>query len=441
MEEQLVADRSHLRQLLHAHPDWPYQEYAEQIGRPRDWVKRWVKRLRAAPADDEAVLWNRSSTRHSLPPPLDPLVIDRILEIRDRPPEDLQRTPGPKASLYYLHRDQELLRQGLRLPRSTRTIWQILTQHGRIAHCRRREHVPVERPGPLESWQLDLKDASSVPPDPDGKQQHVVETFDLVDTGTSIALTIQPREDYTAETVFVPVVETLREYGLPDLVGFDRDPRFVGSAGGRDFPSPFVRFWHCLGVEVYICPPRRPDKNAFVERLHRSLGEECLDKHRPGDLGEVREVAASYQHHYNHERPNQAKTCGNRPPRVAFPALPVRPAVPLWVDPDAWVLAVHGEHYARKVGPDGCVKLGDQRYYVQREVAGKHVVLEVDASARELVVRHRKAVVKRLAIKGLGQRMQAFDEFVDQLVAEARTQWRQTQAALRARRQRQWASG
>src|SRR5215472_14501485 len=68
MEEQLVADRSHLRRLLHDHPDWPYQEYADQIGRPRDWVKRWVKRLRAAPADDETVLWNRSSARHHLPP-------------------------------------------------------------------------------------------------------------------------------------------------------------------------------------------------------------------------------------------------------------------------------------------------------------------------------------------------------------------------------------
>jgi hypothetical protein len=36
MEEHLVADRSHLRRLLHDHPDWPYQEYADQIGRPRD---------------------------------------------------------------------------------------------------------------------------------------------------------------------------------------------------------------------------------------------------------------------------------------------------------------------------------------------------------------------------------------------------------------------
>jgi hypothetical protein len=99
MEEQLVADRAHLRRLLHAHPDWPYQEYADQIGRPRDWVKRWVKRLQEAPADEESVLWNRSSARKQLPPPLHPDVIDRVLEIRDHPPEHLQRTPGPKAIL------------------------------------------------------------------------------------------------------------------------------------------------------------------------------------------------------------------------------------------------------------------------------------------------------------------------------------------------------
>lgn len=133
-------------------------------------------------------------------------------------------------------------------------------------------HVPVERPGPLESWQLDFKDAATVPPDPEGKQQHVVETLDIVDVGTSLALTVEPGEEYTAETVFAPIVQALRTYGLPDLIGFDRDPRFVGSASGRDFPSSFVRFWQCLGVDVYICPPKRPDKNAFVERFHRSLG-------------------------------------------------------------------------------------------------------------------------------------------------------------------------
>ena len=133
---------------------------------------------------------------------------------------------------------RDLLAQGLRLPRSTRTIWQILTEHGRIGHRPLRIHVPMERPDPLVSWQLDLKDADSVPPDPDGKHQHVVETFDIVDVGTSIALRVEPGEDYTAETVFTPVVETLREYGLPDVAGFDRDPRFVGAESLARFPQP-----------------------------------------------------------------------------------------------------------------------------------------------------------------------------------------------------------
>src|SRR5262249_18432653 len=60
-ETQLVADRAHLRKLLRTPPTWPYQEYADQIGRSYDWVKQWAKRLLAASPDDEAVLWSRSS--------------------------------------------------------------------------------------------------------------------------------------------------------------------------------------------------------------------------------------------------------------------------------------------------------------------------------------------------------------------------------------------
>ena len=118
-----------------------------------------------------------------------------------------------------------------------------------------------------------------------------------------------------------------------------------------------------------------------------------------------------------------------------FQELPVRPALPLWVDPDAWVQVIHGEHYARKVGPDGCVKLGDHRYYIHKDLAGKQVALEMDAPTWELVVWHRKEMVKRLTLKGRGKTTLAFDDFVDQLAMEARTAWRHTQAALRVRRQ------
>ncbi len=47
---------------------------------------------------------------------------------------------------------------------------------------------------------MDFKDASSVPADPQGKQQHVVEVLNFVDAGTSILLSAQPRDDFHAET-------------------------------------------------------------------------------------------------------------------------------------------------------------------------------------------------------------------------------------------------
>jgi transposase len=71
-------------------------------------------------------------------------------------------------------------------------------------------------------------------------------------------------------------VEFLQRSGLPAMLTFDRDPRWVGSASGRDFPSAFVRFLLCLGIQPTICLPHRPDKSCYVERLHRTYKYECL---------------------------------------------------------------------------------------------------------------------------------------------------------------------
>ena len=51
----------------------------------------------------------------------------------------------------------------------------------------------------MEEIQLDFKDATSVPPDPDGKQQQM-EICNFVDAGTSTWLMAQARSDFNAET-------------------------------------------------------------------------------------------------------------------------------------------------------------------------------------------------------------------------------------------------
>jgi hypothetical protein len=210
MEEPWYADRCRLRELLRAHPDWSKRRLAEHLGRSLGWGKKWCRRPGAGPAGDESVLHGRSRARRHSPPRISQAVVERLLAIRDHPPEQLQRIRGPRAILSYLHRDAALAAAGERLPRSTRTVWQILTRHGRIAHPPSRRHEPADRPPPLAAWQLDFKDVTTVPADPDGKQQHGVEALNALDVGTSILLGAQMRADFTAETTLAGVLDLLR---------------------------------------------------------------------------------------------------------------------------------------------------------------------------------------------------------------------------------------
>lgn len=429
MEEQWVADRQHLRHLLTTRPEWKHQDLVDATGRSLGWVKKWMKRLRDTPADDVESLRSRSCARKTPPSRISEAVISRILEIRDHPPQGLGRIPGPKAILYYLQQDAVTSLAGERLPRSTRTIWLILRQHQRIRLTPTRTRAPTERAEPLSAWQLDFKDASTVPADPEGKQQHVIEVLDTVDSGTSLLLNAQPHADYTMATTIAAVAKTVQEVGLPDSITFDRDSRFLGGTHRPDAPSPFVRFWLCLGVQVNILPPRRPDLNAFVERYHRSYDEECLQVYRPADLEAVTTVTARYRQHYNEERPHQGVSCGNQPPRRAFPDLPARPSVPAMVDPDRWIEVLDGQRFVRKVQASGEVVLDSQRYYVSQALVGQRVTLIVQAAQRVLVIEQGAKEVKRVPIKGTGYPRCRFEQFVEQLCEEAQTGRRKSPSA------------
>ena len=52
------------------------------------------------------------------------------------------------------------------------------------------------------------KDASTVPAEPEGKQQHVVETLNIIDTGTSVLIGSYVRSDFTAETALQALAQT-----------------------------------------------------------------------------------------------------------------------------------------------------------------------------------------------------------------------------------------
>lgn len=422
MEAVYDAARVNLRRLLGLDPQWTHQQFAQALGRSHGWVKKWKKRLREAEAEDEQGLHSRSRARKHPPERISQAVVDRILQMRDEPPEGLRRTPGPKALLYSLPRDEQV--QGQRLPRSSRTIYRILCEAGRLARQQAPEQEELARPAPMSQWQLDFKDASSVPADPFGKRQPVVEVLDVVDEGTSVLVEAQVRADFQAETTLEAVADLFVRQGLPRVLRLDRDVRFVSSPSGSDFPSALLRFCECLGVSVLLCDPHHPQQNGFVERYHRTYQEECLARERPGTVEEVRAVTAAFAQHYTYERPHQGHSCGNRPPRVAFATLPALPSVPDLVDPDRWVQVRDGLALVRKVRRDGTVRIDLKSYYVGVALAGQHVSLHLSAPKRAWLVVHERQVIKTLPLKGLRGQVMRFAAFVELMVGQARAEGR-----------------
>src|SRR5438874_13285235 len=84
-------------------------------------------------------------------------VMQRIVEMRLSPPENLKRVPGPRALLYYLPRDPELQAAQIPLPRSSHTVWKLLHTTGCLhRHSKEPPHHSDLRK-PLEEIQMDFK--------------------------------------------------------------------------------------------------------------------------------------------------------------------------------------------------------------------------------------------------------------------------------------------
>ena len=429
------AARANLYYLLQLHPSWQHAQFAQALGASVGWVKKWLKRVREERAQGLALetIWQGHSRVRTHPPAqTSPVVVEHILAIRDQPPEGLRRVPGQDAIHYYLERDPLFTFFHVPVP-SCRTLYRILKTHQRIPERHPRLHEPVERPAPMTVWQIDFKDVSSVPADPDGKRQHVVETLNIIDIGTSVLLDAHVRSDFTAETALEALARTLATYGGPTRITLDRDPRWVGSPTGSDFPAALVRFGMCLGIQIDICAPHHPQQNGFVERYNRTYHEECLAVERPTTLQQAQEVTADFQQHYSRQRPHQGLSCGNRPPLTAFPTRAPLPALPTMLDPDSWLSALDGLHVTCKVDRHGMISVALKRYYISSHLVGQHVVLHLDAALHCMQVVHEQHPLKSLPLRGLVDHHLSFEQFLAHMLHQARAQHR-----LRSLQQRKY---
>jgi len=160
MEALWLQQRAMIRHLLRQHPDWTLQQIADAVGCSTSMVKKWRDHFAHAASNDLSVLFSRPRLpRQPRRSRFSQRVRSRLLELREQPPDGLQRVPGPRTLLFFLHRDPELTDESL--PRSSRTVWRILREEGVLVAAEPPQQQPWPPREPLEGVQIDAQGCGS----------------------------------------------------------------------------------------------------------------------------------------------------------------------------------------------------------------------------------------------------------------------------------------
>jgi len=422
METEWRVARAQLRALVAENGEASHAELAERVGYSVAWVRKWRKRLQRAGPADEHVLRGESHRPKHIVRRVTEAVEERIIALRVALSEQYNRKVGARTIALYLKREAAQWAEGV--PASNATIWRILRRRQYIFVPVQREKQPFKRPEPGVHWEIDFCTAAKVSPEAPDKQQNGLEVFNVVDRGSSASIDSQPSAQFDAEQALLSMATSLQRYGVPRCVTYDRDPRFVGSASTDGYPSAFTRFLLCMGCDVDILPPRRPDLKPFVERFQRTLQEECLRKHQPTTAAETTTCVTPYCRWYNQERPHQGHGLQGQPPGYWLARAVSLPRVPEQVDPDAWLAAYDQRCYRRHVDSSGTIQLWKNTYYVGLAQRNQTVLVRLDAPQRQLHIEVGSTLLKSIPLKGLYGKRVDFQLFLGLMSDEARSEWK-----------------
>jgi hypothetical protein len=413
-ESEWVLERIKLYQLTRSHPDWSLRHYARELGHDLKWVRKWVQRIKAAAAITLELFNSRSRAPKTLHTRIGEEAKQLVCELRQQLSERFHRKAGAKTIAWGLAEYVKRHPIQFSLPKSLTTITQILHERGWIQPVRPVTHEPVILPQPMEEWEIDFGEIGL-------RDEGVFEFLVVVDRGTSRLVYVEGSAGYTAETALEAVARLFVLCGIPKRIRFDRDVRLWGAWTRDSYPSPLVQFLRVLGVQDVICPPQRPDLKPFVERCIQTLKYEWFGRHFPTTFADAGELLEQFPHYYNDERPHQGKACGNRPPSVAFPNLPLLRQLPEAVDPDRWLTTVNARIYRRRVNSDGTIQIDRHTYAIGSRYAKQQVLVHLDAHLQRFRITLEGRLIKMLPIQGLYGNTLRFWDYFKLIQAEART--------------------
>jgi len=85
---------------------------------------------------------------------------------------------------------------------------------------------------------------------------------------------------------------------------------------GISRPAPRSEYINCASTYFTLCAQAHNNQNGMVERLIRTLKEQCVHRHRFETLQHASRVIGDWVSFYNTRRPHQA--LGMKTPAMAF---------------------------------------------------------------------------------------------------------------------------
>ncbi|MGW6425052.1 IS481 family transposase [Nocardia sp. NPDC055053] len=269
----------------------PIGEVAARYGTSRQSLDTWRKRFRQ---EGLPGLADRSRRPRTSPTRLDADIEALICRMR----RDHPRWGARRIS-------HELARQGLERVPSRATAHRVLMRNGMVnqqVQQHKRRYRRWQRQTPMHLWQLDL--VGGVPL-ADGRECKMLTGIDDHSRFVVVAAVLAAP---SGRAVCEAFTAAMRRYGVPSEVLTDNGGQFTGL---RIKPQPvevlFERICRDNGITQRRTKPRSPTTTGKIERFHKTLREEFLDRVAPFEsLAAAQEAVDGWISSYNHQRPHQA---------------------------------------------------------------------------------------------------------------------------------------
>lgn len=191
--------------------------------------------------------------------------------------------------------------------------------------------------------------------------------------------------DKSRATVRQHLLNTWATIGIPDAIQMDNDAAFCGGYKVRRVFGACVRLCLFVGVEPIFIPPREPQRNGLVERLHGLWGQSFWQRQHFDSFAHVQRAQPGFERWYARDYLHDTTSACAADRRLTsrnMQALPDDAALPI----------TEGRlHFVRQVAADGTIALLNETWHVTRRLAGKYVWATIITHEQRLRIYYKAA--------------------------------------------------